>query len=87
MVDLEQAVRKLGPAAAVATLPLPFVFLFGPSARADGPPSGVDAAQRGDVVTEDAGNSISATEGGIPDVDTAQRDDVVPAPTNSPAPD
>ena len=63
--------------AGAAILLLTSLVLFGSSIQADGPPPGVDTAQRDDVVPEDMVGGISGTEGGLPNVDTAQRDDWV----------
>ena len=67
---------------AAITILLLFISASFAIVLAEGPPPGVDTAQRDDVVPEDDGGGASGavdegSEGRLPDVDNAQRDDVV----------
>lgn len=68
---------KVGLFVVAVLLLLAALFLFGTPAQADGPPPGIDTAERDEVVPEDSGRGISGAEGGLPDIDTAKRDDWV----------
>ena len=67
---------------AAITILLLFISASFAIVLAEGPPPGVDTAQRDDVVPEDDGGGASGavdegSERRLPDVDNAQRDDVV----------